>query len=67
MTEHSDYKTRPDGSIDTAHYMARGREMRSAAFFAALGEFRRSFTRRASPTAKQRPTLTPAVTRPARA
>lgn len=36
MTEQTDIKTRADGSIDTAHYMAQGREMRSRAFWAML-------------------------------
>ena len=29
MTRTTDIRTRPDGSIDTAHYMQRGRVMRS--------------------------------------
>jgi hypothetical protein len=29
MTEKTDIRTRPDGSIDTAYYMARGRMLRS--------------------------------------
>lgn len=29
MTPTETIKTRPDGSIDTAHYMARGRKLRS--------------------------------------
>jgi len=29
MTNETQIKTRADGSIDTAHYMARGRHMRS--------------------------------------
>ncbi len=40
MTEHTDYETRTDGSIDTAHYLARGREMRSAAFWEVLAKCR---------------------------
>jgi len=36
MTDHSEIRTRADGSIDTGHYIARGREMRSAAFLTAL-------------------------------
>lgn len=38
MTEHTPIKTRADGSIDTAHYMARGRRMRSVAFLTTLGK-----------------------------
>lgn len=29
LTDTTAPRTRPDGSIDTAHYMARGRQMRS--------------------------------------
>lgn len=29
MTQHDDIRLRPDGSIDTAHYMQRGRQKRS--------------------------------------
>ena len=65
MTEHSEYKTRPDGSIDTAHYMARGREMRSAAFFAALGKLRRPVAAKAQAPVRQRPARAPAAIQPA--
>ncbi|MCB1358980.1 MAG: hypothetical protein KDK53_21580 [Maritimibacter sp.] len=40
MTEQTDIRTRADGSIDTAHYMARGREMRSLAVWAVLEKLR---------------------------
>jgi len=36
MTETTELKTLEDGSIDYAHYMQRGRELRSGAFYAAL-------------------------------
>ncbi|WP_323769188.1 hypothetical protein [Antarctobacter sp.] len=37
MTRHPDtIRTRPDGSIDTAYYMARGRVMRSEAAHAMV-------------------------------
>lgn len=36
MTDHTHIKTHADGSIDTAHYMARGRALRSTAALEAL-------------------------------
>ncbi|MEQ9258898.1 MAG: hypothetical protein RIG84_07345 [Roseovarius sp.] len=35
--EAPEIKTRPDGSIDTAHYMQRGRHMRSEQAHAMMG------------------------------
>ena len=46
MIETTDIKTRADGSIDTAHYMARGRVMRSEAFYTLLGLLRGMFAGR---------------------
>ena len=66
MTEPTEYKTREDGTIDYAHYMARGREMRSAAFLTALRKLRhpRAGTRKGA--AKPRGTHTPIAMRLAR-
>ncbi len=36
MNSFIDIKTRPDGSIDTAYYMARGRLKRSEAFHTSI-------------------------------
>ncbi len=45
MTRHSDIRRRPDGSIDTAHYMAQGRRRRSEAARHLAGEVPRSARR----------------------
>ena len=45
MTDHTEYKTRPDGGIDYAHYVAHGRTLRSLALLRALRNLRASFRR----------------------
>jgi len=58
MTEPTEYKTREDGTIDYAHYMTRGREMRSAAFLTAVRKLRhpRAGTRKVAPKPRGAPT-----------
>ncbi len=46
MTDTAQIRRRADGSIDTAHYIARGRLERSAAAHAILPEHRASAPRR---------------------
>lgn len=69
MTDHSDPKTRADGSLDTAHYLARGRELRSLAFWSLLGKLRPQRyprPRAATPPARPHPVsaVPPRVTAP---
>jgi len=42
MTEHQNIRHRPDGSIDTDHYIRKGRVARSAVAHAAAGAALRS-------------------------
>lgn len=57
MTRTSNIRTRPDGSIDTAYYMARGRTLRSRQAHDMLGitprpaKPRKPFLRRLVPAA----------------
>jgi hypothetical protein len=54
MTPQPEYKTREDGSIDTAYYIARGRRIRSAAAFQVFGKLRSALKRAFKPAAKPR-------------
>lgn len=48
MTPRNDIATRPDGSIDTDHYIARGRLMRSQQAHRMAGNAKAGLARRAA-------------------
>ena len=45
MTDFTEHRTHADGSIDYAHYVARGRKLRSLALLRALRWLRPTFQR----------------------
>ncbi len=61
MTDTVQIRRRRDGSIDTAHYIARGRLERSAAAHAVLPEHRATAPRRRGPLVAALATLVVAV------
>ena len=61
MTDTAQIRRRADGSIDTAHYIARGRLERSAAAHSILPEHRATAPRRHGPLVATLATLAVAI------